>query len=460
MQAVNDHKDLPDLAYFACPLRRLFPLTMLGRIWHLSWPLMLANASAPLLGLVDTGLMGHQTDSRYLTAVALGANLFGFVAWGFNLLTMATSGSTAWIFGRSGLAAAGLWLRRLAVWVGGLGVLLVLLSPLLIALGIGFYQPDDSVVAEHIRTYLGIRVWSVPLVLLNLLLAGWCIGVQRTRINLWATLTAQIVNIALSVLLVVGLGWQVAGVAVGSVIGDLCAFLVYACSAWRVLHSQGAHRVSAALSAAIPPLSHYLRLALPLLIRTLTLLFAFNWFARLGLQLGPDVVAANAVLLSFLLVISSLLDGYANAAEALVGQHAGAGRRRRVQQAILGSGLWSAGTALLLTLVFALAAEFLIHLLTDLPGVRAVAIEYAIWLILMPLYTWWAYWLDGVFIGLQWVRAMRNVLLISVFAIYLPLSLLIPITSNHVIWILFAAMMALRSLLMAGLVARRWRHIT
>lgn len=433
--------------------------TLIWRVWHLAWPLMLANASAPLLGLVDTALMGRQPDSQYLAAVALGANLFSIVAWGFNLLTMATSGSTAWIFGASGLATAGQWLRRLAGWVGLLGVSLIVLSPWLIEWGIGFYAPEESL-ADHVRTYLGIRVWSAPFVLLNLLLAGWFIGIQRTRVNLIATLTAQLVNILLSVFLVLGLGLGLEGVAAGSVLGDACAFLVYTGCAWKVLGYTKSHSLSTDLSTRVPSLSHYLALAFPLLIRTFTLLFAFNWFARLGLQLGQDVIAANAVLLAFLLVISSILDGYANAAEALVGQSAGARQRQGVQAAIIVTGCWSLGTALLLTLAFALSHQMLIGLLTDLEQIRSLAGAYAIWMILMPLYTWWAYWLDGVFIGLQWVRAMRNVLLLSVFAFYLPLSLLIPISSNHVIWALFAGMMALRSLMMGTLVWHRWQRIT
>lgn len=431
---------------------------LLCRIWHLAWPLMLANASAPLLGLVDTGLMGHQADSRYLAAVALGANLFSVVAWGFNLLTMATSGSTAWIFGASGLVAAGRWLRRLAFWVAALGVLLVLASPLLIELGLRFYNPPEAIVSG-VRDYLGIRLWSAPFVLLNLLLAGWFIGIQYTRVNLLATLTAQIVNILLSVLLVLGLGWQIEGVALGSVAGDICAFAVYTGFAIRRLGRARTTAEPTDFSTVIPSLFHYLQLAFPLLIRTFTLLFAFNWFSRLGLQLGQDTVAANAVLLSFLLVISSILDGYANAAEALVGENAGAGRKRAVQAAILASGLWSLTTALALVSLFALSHGFWIELLTDLPEIRDLAGQYAIWLILMPLYTWWAYWLDGVYIGLQWVRDMRNVLLLSVFAFYWPLSLIIPVTSNHVIWALFAGMMALRSLLMGALVWRRWHRI-
>ena len=431
------------------------PPHLLTRIWHLAWPLMLANASAPLLGLVDTGLMGRQPDSTALAAVAIGANLFGLVAWGFNLLTMATSGSTAWIMGESGLAAAGHWLRRLSLWVLATGLLLVAMSPWLIPLGLRFYDPSVAV-ADAITTYLGVRVWSAPLVLLNLLLAGWFIGVQRTRVNLNAMLCAQLVNILVSVFLVFGLGLGVAGVAFGSVMGDLSAFFVYSLSAWRLLNN----RLSTVSHRVIPNISHYLTLALPLLVRTLTLLFAFNYFARLGLGLGQDVVAANALLLTFLLVVSSLIDGFANAAEALVGQAAGARDRTRAQQAIIATGLWSFSAALVLSAVFAVAHPALIALLTDLPAIRELAGQYAIWMILMPLYTWWAYWLDGVFIGLQWVRAMRNVLLLTVFGVYWPLSLILPMNDNHQIWALFAFMMALRSVIMLALVYQRWQRIT
>lgn len=424
------------------------------RVWHLAWPLILANASAPLLGLVDIALMGRQPEGEYLAAVAIGANLFGLVAWGFNVLTMATSGSTAWVFGRADLAAAGIWLCRLSVWVLGLGLLIVIFSPVLIPLALSFYNPAPSI-GEKITQYLTIRIWSAPLVLLNLLLAGWFIGIQRTRINLAATLTAQLVNILLSILLVFGLGWRIEGVAWGSVAGDLCAFVIYSNAAFRLLK----YNLYTENHRLIPNLMHYVRLAFPLVVRTFTLLFAINYFARLGLSLGPDTVAANAVLLTFLLVISSALDGFANAAEALVGRASGAADTRGIKQGILATGVWSLGMAVALTLGFATLHVPFINVLTDLPEVRQLALDYAIWMILMPLYTWSAYWLDGVFIGLQWVRSMRNVLLFTVFGVYWPLSLLLPVINNHVIWALFAGMMALRSLMMIGVLWHRWQRL-
>ncbi|WLD58164.1 MATE family efflux transporter [Salinispirillum sp. LH 10-3-1] len=424
------------------------------RVWQIAWPLMLANVSAPLLGLVDIGLMGHQGESRYLAAVTLGANLFAVIAWGFNFLTMAASGSTAWLMGRGGRVLAVRWLLRLLPPVAVLGLLLLFATPWLIPLGLAFYQPSSEL-ASSAQTYLAIRAWSIPLVLVNLLLAGWFIGIQLTRVNLFATLCAQAVNILVSVFLVLGLNLGIAGVAAGSVIGDLAAFLIYSGTAFYLYR----HNLSTVIHKDIPKLTHYLKLAAPLILRTFTLLFAFNYFSKLGLGLGTDYVAANAVLISFLLVISTLLDGFANAAEALVGRAAGASQRQRIQAAILATGLWSALFAVALCLIFALLHEPAIALLTDLSEIRQLAGQYVIWMITMPLYTWWAYWLDGVFIGLQWVRAMRNVLILSVFGIYWPLSLVVPMESNHSIWALFALMMLLRSLMMLGWLGLRWSRL-
>lgn len=415
---------------------------------------MLANVSAPLLGLVDIGLMGHQGDSRYLAATTLGANLFAVVAWGCNFIMLAASGSTAWLFGRGGRELAVAWLRKLLLPVAALGLLLTLTTPWLIPLGLAFYQPDAALAASA-QTYLGIRAWSIPFVVLNLLLAGWFIGIQHTRINLAATLCAQAVNILVSVVLVVGFESGIAGVAVGSVLGDFAAFIIYMGTfLYRFVHRQRTLN-----QQDIPRLIHYLALAAPLILRTFTLLFAFNYFGKLGLGLGTDYVAANAVLLSFLLVISTLLDGFANAAEALVGRAAGQEQGTRLRAAIMATGVWSAGCAVLLSGVFWLLHAPAIALLTDLPHIRHLAGQYAVWMITMPLYTWWAYWLDGVYIGLQWVRAMRNVLIISVFGVYWPLSLIVPLDSNHRIWALFALMMLVRSLLMLGWLTTRWTQL-
>lgn len=416
---------------------------------------MLANVSAPLLGLVDIGLMGHQPDSHYLAAVTIGANLFAVVAWGFNFLTMATSGSTAWVFGRSGVAGAVAWLRRLVPLTFGLGILLLLASSLLIPLGLAFYAPPAEL-ASGAQEYLHIRRWSAPLILMNLLLAGWFVGIQHTRVNLWATVCAQVVNILLSVFFVYVLQLGITGVALGSVFGDAAAFIIYGYTAY---HQFIKHK-NTDYAQVIPKLMHYIGLAGSLILRTLTLLFAFNYFNRLSLSFGTEVLAANAVLLSFLLVVSALLDAFANAAEALVGEAKGAHQRSAVQDAILATGVWSAAAALALCAIFLGIHQPAIALLTDLPDIRLLANQYAIWMITLPLYTWWAYWLDGVFIGLQWVKAMRNILLISVFAVFLPLSWLLPLPNNHAIWALFALMMLVRSALMVAWLRQRWSAVT
>ncbi len=437
-----------------------WPRDTLYRVAFLALPLILANASTPLLGLVDAALMGHQPDSRYLTATTLGGNLFSVVAWGFNFLVMATSASTAYIVGRSGFAAANRWLVRVFSLAGLLGLILLAASPWLIPVGLLFYSPGAEVEAL-IRSYLSIRVFGAPLALMNLALAGWFIGVQQTSVNLWATLTAQVVNIVLSLILVVGFGWAVQGVALGSVAGELSALTIYLGKANRFRRNRGTVATAGASDGGPPDfrLGYYVHLAIPLIVRTFTLLFAFSWFNRLGLSFGSDTVAANALLLGFLLVISSLLDGFANAGESLIGQARGEGNRVCALYALMASGYWTVITSLLLALVFALARVPLIELMTDLATVRAIALEHSLWLILMPLYTCWSYWLDGVYLGLQWVRPMRNLLLVCVFGVYLPATLVLPLSDNHWLWAVFTGLMISRAVLMIGYLRYGWRRL-
>ncbi|WP_445011427.1 MATE family efflux transporter [Vreelandella stevensii] len=415
------------------------------RIWALAWPIILSNITVPLLGLVDTAVVGHLPDPRYLAGVTLGATLFSFLYWGFGFLRMGTTGLVAQAMGRDAPSDVRNLLGQSLIIAAGIGVLLILLGSPLISLGL--WLLDGSAEATPLaREYAEIRLWSAPAVLANYAILGWFLGQQNSRVTLMILLLTNAVNILLDVWFVVGLGMTSNGVALASVLADYSALAFGGYLVMRQLgllegHFQRQRLLAWSAYAAL------FNVNANLFVRTLGLLFAMAFFTAQGARQGDTVLAANAVLLQFIMLTSYALDGFAHAAESLVGR--AYGRRdwpafAATVRATARFSFWTAGAAALL---FALLGNQLIALLTGLEEVRAVAAVYLPWMVLMPLIAVWSYLLDGVFIGTTAVSQMRN----SIFAglaVYLPCWWWLQDAGNHGLWLALTLFTVTRSLVL------------
>nr|WP_163501728.1 MATE family efflux transporter [Halomonas socia] len=428
------------------------------RIWLLAWPIILSNITVPLLGLVDTAVVGHLPDSRYLAAVTLGATLFSFLYWGFGFLRMGTTGLTSQAVGRENDSEVRNLLGQSLLMAGGIGVALIVLSTPLIELGLWLLDGSE-VATELAREYAQIRILSAPAVLANYAILGWFLGQQNARVTLAILVLTNSVNIVLDLLFVVGLGMTSDGVAWATVIADYTAL---AFGGWLVLR-QLRLLEGRFLRQRLLKLVAYRELFQVnghLFVRTLGLLFAMAFFTAQGASQGDTVLAANAVLLQFIMLTSYALDGFAHAAEALVGRSVGRRRWDEFGTAVRAAARFSLFAAGAASLAFLLGGEALIALLTDLPEVRASAAQYLPWMIVMPLLAVWSYLLDGVFIGATASREMRNSIFIGL-AVYLPLWWLTQGLGNHGLWLAFTAFTLVRSATLGGYYLhyrrQRWR---
>jgi len=414
------------------------------RIWALAAPIMLSNTTVPLLGLVDTGVMGHLPGPEYLGAVGLGTTVFNFIFWGFGFLRMGTTGLVAQAYGRGDREG----LRALLLQAGALGLILalslLLLSPLIEWLMLYLLDGSEQVLAL-LGQYFRIRIWAAPATLMSYVLIGWFVGMQNTRATLAVMVLANSVNIALDLLFVVGLDWKIEGVAAASVVAQ------YAGVALGLLLTRGLLRRAHALGgwpwqALVdwPAIRKLLAVNGDIMIRTLSLLFAFAFFSRQSAVLGDDVLAANTVLLNFIMLMAFALDAFAHAAEALVGRMLGAEDRDGLRWTFWRTGVWSALFAAVFALAYALAGGLLIDTLTSIASVRELARVYLPWLVIAPLLSVWSYWLDGVYIGATRSRDMRNTMLLSL-AIFLGLWWLSLPLANHGLWLAFMAFMLARA---------------
>ncbi|MFY0991752.1 MATE family efflux transporter [Halomonas sp. C05BenzN] len=422
------------------------------RIWALAWPIILSNITVPLLGLVDTAVVGHLPDSRYLAAVTLGATLFSFLYWGFGFLRMGTTGLTSQAVGRENDSEVRNLLGQSLLLAAGIGAMLILLSRPLIALGL--WLLDGSEVATALAAeYAQIRILSAPAVLANYAILGWFLGQQNSRVTLAILVLTNGVNIALDLLFVVGLGMTSDGVAWATVIADYTAL---AFGLWLVSR-QLRWLEGRFLRERLLRLTAYAELFsvnANLFVRTLGLLFAMAFFTSRGAVQGDTVLAANAVLLQFIMLTSYALDGFAHAAEAITGRAVGRRRWDEFGQAVKSAAGFSLLTAAAASLAFALGGEWLIALLTGLPEVRQTAGTYLPWMVAMPLIAVWSYLFDGVFIGATAIREMRNSIFAGLAA-YLPIWWLTqwlgsPDFENHGLWLAFLGFALVRSAVLAA----------
>ena len=406
--------------------------------------MILSNITVPLLGMVDTGVVGHLENATYLGAVAVGSTIFGFLYTGMNFLRMGTTGIAAQRFGardNAGLRASLGQALIVALVVAGL--LIALRSPIG-HLAIRLIGGDHGVQAFAYE-YFAIRVWSAPGTLANYVLIGWFIGLQNARIPLLIFLTINSINIVLDLVFVVALGMKVDGVALASVIAEYTALIVALAFAARELRRHEGRWPWSRLFN-IRAYGAYFSVNANLFVRTMALVFTFAFVTAQGARLGALVLAANAVLMNLQHLTAFGLDGFAHAAEALVGKAVGAGEREAVERSVRLCLKWSLIFSVGFLVTYAVAGPWFIRLLTDLPDVRGAAMDYLPWLVVSPLVSVWPFLYDGVYVGATKARSMRNIMLVSTLLVFLPAWYLLQPLGNHGLWLAFLLFMASRGI--------------
>jgi multidrug resistance protein, MATE family len=422
--------------------------------FRLAWPLVLSNLSVPLLGMVDTAVVGHLPEPYALGGVALGANLTSALYFAFGFLRMGTTALTAQALGaRDDLEIrATAW--RAFLLAGGIGLLVMLAIPLALALGSALFAPEAAIDAEF-RGYLRIRLLGAPLALANAVILGWLLGMQDAKGPLLLLIVTNLVNAALDVLFVWGLGFTAPGVALATVLAESFGL---ALGIWLLRrHLQGLVvqvTPSRAQVMAIAAFQRLFRINRDLFLRTVLLQVAFLSFMALASRQGPIFLAANAILMHFFMLASHGLDGFAYAAEAMVGRAVGA-RDAAALRAAARAGFVNAGLlALLIGLAFWLAAPWIIDLLTAIEPVRATALDYRLVVAVLPLVAIWAFLFDGIFIGATRTGELRNAMLGAILAYGVAAAALVPAFGNPGLWAAMLVFLGARGLLLA-LVYRR-----
>ena len=428
------------------------------KVLLLAIPMVLSNITVPLLGLVDAAVIGHLEHAWYLGGVALGSMMISVSFWLLGFLRMATTGLAAQSFGANKTHQLGLVFTQGMVMALSFSVIFLLFHSWLGDWVFGF-SDASSQVKYYGQQYFAIRAWSAPAALANFVLLGWLLGTQNAKAPMWMVIITNLTNIVLDVLFVLGLGWQVEGAALASVIADytgLAFGLLCIRYTWRI---QQLPAISLLIKDTTNGLMRFVKLNRDIFLRSLCLQATFTFMAFQGASFGDEVVAANAVLMSFLMMISYGMDGFAYAMEAMVGKAIGAKDRQQLNQSLVGTFFWGFVICTGLTAVFWAMGSSLIGLITDIPAVQHKALEFLPWLVAMPLVSMWCFLLDGIFIGATKGREMRNSMFIATSGFFL-IFYLFSSEQNHALWLAMLSFMALRGIILALVFIHQWRKGT
>jgi MATE family multidrug resistance protein len=411
------------------------------RFWRLAAPITLSNLSVPLLGVVDTAVVGHLPEPYYLGAVAVGALIFTFFYWGFGFLRMGTTGLTAQAWGSGDGDEVRAILVRALLIAAAIGVTIIVLQWPISAAAFSLLEASTEV-EGYAAAYFAIRIWSAPAALGNYVVLGWFLGLQNARVPLALQVFINGLNIVLDLVFVLVLGWQVEGVALATVIAEYAGL---ALGMLFVLHRlKGEPAVATARVLDIAQFKRMFAVNRDIFIRTLCLIFCFAYFTAQSAKLGDVVLGANAVLMNFMALMSHGLDGFAHAAEALVGGAAGARHREGFRRAVVTSVFWACLVAGLFVAVYWMAGTSLIAILTGVPSVRETAAQYLPWVIFAPILSVWAFLLDGIFLGTTRTAELRKAMILSTVIYVATVQIALPAFGNHGLWLALMGLMFVR----------------
>ena len=414
-------------------------------ILKLSIPIFFANLAIPLVGIIDTALMGNLGNLSYLSATSVAANLFSMIFWSFGFLRMGTVGMVSQALGKNNYKEILNIILRNLFFVLIISTFIIFLQYFILNLSLQIFELTD-LTKEFYTQYLKIRIYSAPGELTLYIITGLFVGLQKTKISSFAVGFFSILNIALSIFFVKIYNLDIRGVAYGTLISALITSLLFLAYTFVYLkkHTQlsfNLHELS-----NLNKIKNIFNINFNIFIRTILLTFSFLWFTYLGSQIGEDFIAANAILINLVFLSAFILDAYAFSTEGIVGYSLGKQDLNLFKTILKNSFILSSLTGFIISIIYLFINEWVINLMSDIAEIRSLSSSYAIWLIIMPFIASFCYQFDGIFIGVSQTKELRNAMIFSV-TIYLIISIILTnFYSNTGVWISLCIFMILRAL--------------
>ena len=414
-------------------------------ILSLSIPIFFANLAIPLVGIVDTTLMGNMSNQGYLTATSIASSFFSLVFWSFGFLRMGTVGLVSQSFGRNDYKSILNIVFRNLLFVISISILLILFQKQLLNLCLIFF--DLSLDTEKkFNDYFNIRIYSSFFELTIYIVVGLFIGLQKTKISSVAIVLLSILNIFFSSILVLKFNLNIKGVAYGTLLATGITSFLFLFYVFYYLRKYVSLNFNIKKIVNTSKLKNLLEINLNIFLRTILLTFSFFWFTYLGGRIGEEFIAANTILINLIFLSAFILDAYAFSTEGIVGYSIGKKNKILFTNIVKNSFILSSLTGILISLFYLLFKNSFIDFMTDIENVRDISYQYSFWLVLLPFVSSFCYQLDGIFIGASQTQELRNAMFISVVIHLISSFMLVEGFGNQGLWISLTIFLILRAL--------------
>ena len=410
----------------------------------LSIPVFFSNMAIPLVGMVDTGLMGNLSETKYLAATSIATSVMTMIVWSFGFLRMGTVGIVAQAYGRSDYREiVKTILRNIALALIAAFIIIIFFPALKIAISYFFSPSDETKVL--IKTYLNVRIFSIPAELIIYVLVGFYLGIQKTKISSFLIIVLSSLNIIFSSILVLTYDLKVFGVALGTLISSYITLIIFTIFTYNYIIQKFKVIPKFENLVVRSKLLKLLNINLDIFIRTLFLTFAFLWVTYLGSKIGEDYLAVNTILMQFIILSSFFLDAYAFSTEGIIGFAVGRRNRKSFLEVVKNSIQVSFITAIIISIIYLIFFKEIIYIITDIEILRFISFQHILWVIIIPPIACFCYQLDGIFIGASQTKGIRNAMIVSVLS-YIGVSIfLTKYLDNHGIWLSLLLFMIFRS---------------
>ena len=414
-------------------------------ILSLSIPIFFVNLAIPLVGIVDTALMGNMSNQGYLTATSIASSFFSLVFWSFGFLRMGTVGLVSQSFGRNDYKSILNIVFRNLLFVISISILLILFQKQLLNLCLIFF--DLSLDTEKkFNDYFNIRIYSSFFELTIYIVVGLFIGLQKTKISSVAIVLLSILNILFSSILVLKFNLNIKGVAYGTLLATGITSFLFLFYIFYYLRKYVSLNFNIKEIVNTSKLKNLLEINLNIFLRTILLTFSFFWFTYLGGRIGEEFIAANTILINLIFLSAFILDAYAFSTEGIVGYSIGKKNKILFTNVVKNSIILSSLTGILISLFYLFFKNSFIDFMTDIENVRDISYQYSFWLVLLPFVSSFCYQLDGIFIGASQTQELRNAMLISVVIHLISSFMLVEGFGNQGLWISLTIFLILRAL--------------
>ena len=413
-------------------------------ILKLSIPIFFANLAIPLVGIIDTSLMGNLGNLSYLTATSIAANLFSMIFWSFGFLRMGTVGMVSQAFGKNNYQEILNIILRNLLFVLTVSVLIYISQFFILNLSLKIFDLSELTKEFYIQ-YFKIRIYSAPGELTLYIITGLFVGLQKTKISSLAVGFFSILNIVLSVILVTRFDLNIKGVAYGTLFSALVTSVIFLTYTFYYLKKFTTIELNITKLLDFKKIKKIFNINFNIFIRTILLTFSFLWFTYLGTQIGENYVAANAILINLVFLSAFILDAYAFSTEGMVGYSLGKKDLKLFKTIVKNSFILSSLTGLIISIIYFFINQYVINLMSDIEEIRKLSASYVIWLILIPFIASFCYQFDGIFIGTSQTKELRNAMIFSVFCYLLISIILTNYLSNTGVWVSLCLFMILRA---------------